>query len=239
MHPGRRPSGHKTLAVAVFCLAASFLAAPVPAEARAVSAGQGPQQVMDIPPADPDYSTSISILGAGQTGMLMEQASLPGDWWTDYSTGATTQVPTLPATVSSMQSMGGDRSALWGTDGTLHVGTPALGDWQDLTVPAGATGLADASASTVMFTGPGGLSLYRYGTSGSPVELPVTGLPAGVQQSDLDWWSGDDQAALVSWNSGSGGWGLIDLTDGSFHGLPGALDASAPIPDISGDELFA
>lgn len=114
MHPGRRPSARKTLAVAVFCLAASFLAAPVPAEARAVSAGQGPQQVMDIPPADPDYSTSISILGAGQTGMLMEQASLPGDWWTDYSTGATTQVPTLPATVSSMQSMGatGPRSGV-------------------------------------------------------------------------------------------------------------------------------
>ncbi|MEY9871081.1 hypothetical protein ABH931_000535 [Streptacidiphilus sp. MAP12-33] len=167
-------------------VAAAAIAGGIPGTGTAAAATAGaPYEVTTLPaPAAAPYRADTPVVG-GATGFLHREQGLPGYTWTNYTTGADTQVQQLAGVnAHGPVAAGGDAVAYWTGSSTtpfqLTVGSPAAGSapWTTYTLPNLTTILGVGENGTrALVREADGLHLLQLNPDGSSTEVPLSGMP--------------------------------------------------------------
>ncbi|MER7179341.1 FG-GAP-like repeat-containing protein [Streptomyces hyaluromycini] len=242
------PPGARSAAVLAAALTLSLPLAALPAPAFATVAGEA---VLDAAPRAVPRATQI--LDAGTSGFLWAQEGDDRLLWTDYGTGTTTALEQrLDAPVqydvdsgyfthaasfkTGYYGDGSDTVALYSAaDGrvTLLKGAGTSGGTTVVPVPEGDTYQGTFGDTVLTSTGdtdgnPNAYRLWRVQDGGEAASTPVTGLPDGA--GDIQVEDGDARSVILRYSTGSSGdgyshWGIVDLATGALSALPDRVDA--------------
>ncbi|MFI6009522.1 FG-GAP-like repeat-containing protein [Streptomyces sp. NPDC051243] len=214
-------------------------AAPAPLTAAA------PGELV-LPAAPRAVPRATQILNAGTTGFLWAQEGDDRLLWTQYATGTTTaleqrlEVPVqydidtgyfqqAASFQTGYYGDGSDTVALYSEEDhqvTLAQGAGASGGTSVVPVPEGHTyqgtfGDTVLTSTSGVNGNPDAYHLWRVQDGGGVTETPVTGLPDGA--GDIQVEDGDARSVILRHGASDGGWGhwgIVDLATGVFSPLP-------------------
>ncbi len=232
------------LGLGIILTAAPSTAAPAATGLRAAAT---PGEFV-LPAAPRAVPRAVQILNAGTTGFLWAQEGEDRLLWTNYAAGTATALgQRLPAPVSydvdsgyfgnaasfhpGWYGTGSDTVAIYSGGASPHVSLQdgASGGSRDVPLPAGHSYRGTFGDTVLTRTGDnGGPQAYHLwrADAGGVTSKPVTGIPAGADEVEVD--NGDARSVILRYktaggSTGQGRWGLLDLAGGGFTRLPEQL----------------
>ncbi|WP_234336808.1 FG-GAP-like repeat-containing protein [Streptomyces xylophagus] len=246
--PSRTAGPTRVAAVLAAALTLGLPLAALPSPAFATTAGE---VVVNAAPRAVPRATQI--LDAGSSGFLWAQEGDDRLLWTDYASGITTALEQrLDAPLAydidtgyfthaasfktGYYGDGSDTVALYSqTDSrvTLLKGAGSTGTTGVVPVPEGATYQGTFGDTVLTSTdaadgNPGAYELWRVQDGGEATGTPVTGLPDGAGNIQVE--DGDARSVILRYDIAGGDgyshWGIVDLTTGALSALPDRVDAN-------------
>ncbi|WP_122975885.1 FG-GAP repeat domain-containing protein [Actinoplanes teichomyceticus] len=194
-----------------------------------------PSEVTVIPSDIIEHYATDRVGFAGETGFLHQYTTNDSWLWTRYADGATRTVTALDGLPASyLVRAGGDRIRILAdvaghtVAGALTVLDLGTDSWLHPALPTNAAMLAYFSDTMLIRsrTGPGDLALRKFTGDGSPVTVPVTGVPADATGLNSGIVTAPDATATTIGFRGSTdgvGWtryGLLDIATGRLSMMP-------------------